>query len=98
MFLSGGIQGFQRQSDCTLLNRQDLGERWACLATFFLPFGLVDSPRGTPGTCTRRQQGFFSCWSVQPRGLLRWHQSWWTCQYSLWWLRKFHCVDVFLSV
>ena len=35
--------------------------------TFFLAFELVDSPRETPGTCTR-----VAGWSVQPKGPVRW--------------------------
>ena len=45
--------------------------RWASLAIFFLDSGLGDFLHlGTPGTCRR----FFSGWSVQPMGLVRWHQ------------------------
>ena len=47
--MSGRIQGVQRQSDgkgCILLLPQEQGERWACLATFFLALGVVDFTLG----------------------------------------------------
>ena len=46
--------------------------RWACLAIFFLALGLG-------GVCTGdawnlpSEAGFFSGWSVQPKGSVHWH-------------------------
>ena len=51
--------------------------RWACLATFFLElelgefFALRDA-RNLPSE--GKGVGVFSGWSVQPKGLMHWHQ------------------------
>ena len=47
--MSDRIQGFQRQSDgkgCLKQLPQELGERWACHATFVLALGLVEFAPG----------------------------------------------------
>ena len=43
MFMIVRTEGFQRQSDgkcCIALTPQELGETWACLAIYFLAFGV----------------------------------------------------------
>ena len=58
------IQGFQSQRDgkrlAPPLTPQELGERWACLATFFLALGWLRSPQETePALAGNRRRAFF---------------------------------------
>ena len=74
--VTGPIQGFQRQSDgkgWLPLTPQELGERWACLATFFLGLGLgaPDAWNLLPWATGARDSG----WSVKPKGPMHWHWS-----------------------
>ena len=66
------IQGIQRRGDgkdCAPPSSVGVGVRWACLAIFFLAFGLGELCTGTPGTCLREGSGGgVSGWSVQPKG------------------------------
>ena len=53
----------------------DQGERRAGLSTFFLALGLVESRRrGCVEPASRGYRHGVSGWSVQPKGLVHWHQ------------------------
>ena len=52
-----------------LLTPQELGERWARLATLFYRLGWLSSPPWAPGICFRRTlDAVESGWLVQPKG------------------------------
>ena len=63
--------------DCAALPPKEWGVRWACLAIFFLNLGLGDFALGDAWNLPPEGTGvgFFSGWSVQPKGPVHWHWS-----------------------
>ena len=72
------ILGTQRRGDgkdCVPLPPKERGARWACLAIFFLDSGLGEVCTGYTWNLPSEGTGvgFFSGWSVQPKGPVHWH-------------------------
>ena len=69
-------QGTQRRGDgkdCFLLPPKEKGERWACLAIFFLALGLGDFALGNAWNLLSEATGVGgSSWTVQPKRLAHW--------------------------
>ena len=68
--------GTQRRGDgkdCFPLPPKEKGERWACLAIFFLALGLGDFALGNAWNLLSEATGVgVSGWSVQPKRLAHW--------------------------
>ena len=61
--------------DCAPLPPKEREVRWACLAIFFLDLGLGEVCTGDAWNLLSDATGvgFFSGWSVQPKGSVHWH-------------------------
>ena len=70
------FQGTQRRGDgkdCFPLPPKERGERWACLAIFFLALGLGDFALGNAWNLLSEATGVGgSGWTVQPKRLAQW--------------------------
>ena len=70
------FQGTQRRGDgkdCFPLPPKEKGERWACLAIFFLALGLGDFALGNAWNLLSEATGVGgSGWTVQPKRLAQW--------------------------
>ena len=63
------ILGTQRRGDgkdCTPLPPKERGERWACLAIFFLALGLGDFAPGDAWNLHPEATGVVGCWLDSP--------------------------------